>query len=184
MDRGAVPPDVAVALGALALAVAAVQLALFAMRRWWRRRRLLGRFARAAAGERRGADLLVANGYRVLGAQVAAEYPVCVDGATVHVALRADYLVTKGGATYVAEVKTGAAAPRIETSSTRRQLLEYRVAFAVDGVLLVDADADAIHTVRFPRFEPSGRATAAPWPIVALAIAGMALVAAALSLGS
>ena len=33
----------------------------------------------------------------------------------------------------VAEVKTGRLAPRIDTPATRRQLLEYRLAFDVDG---------------------------------------------------
>jgi hypothetical protein len=55
----------------------------------------------------------------------------------------------------VAEVKTGRWAPRLETAATRRQLLEYRFAFDVDGVLLVDADADRVSSIEF------GGATAA-----------------------
>jgi hypothetical protein len=51
---------------------------------------------------------------------------------------------------YIAEVKTGRAAVRLDTAATRRQLLEYRVAFDVDGVLLVDAEAGEIRLVEFP----------------------------------
>ena len=49
----------------------------------------------------------------------------------------------------VAEVKTGEAAPSLATAATRRQLLEYHVAFAVDGVLLVCPERGAIHRIEF-----------------------------------
>lgn len=132
----------------VALAIVALVLAIRSSRR---RARLRARFARAAAGERGAAALLEAHGLDVLGAQVSIEYPIEVDGEIVLVPLRADYVVRdpKTRARYVAEVKTGALAPRIDTAATRRQLLEYEVAFDVDGVLLVDAEARAIHSVAF-----------------------------------
>ena len=52
----------------------------------------------------------------------------------------------------MAEVKTGAVATKIETAATRRQMLEYAVAFGTDGVLLVDMQAREIRDVVFPRF--------------------------------
>ena len=66
------------------------------------------------------------------------------DGRTL---LRADLLVTRNGRRYVAEVKTGRTAPRLDCAATRRQLLEYRIAFGVDGVLLVDAESDCVIVV-------------------------------------
>jgi hypothetical protein len=63
--------------------------------------------------------------------------------------LRADYLVEGRGERLVAEVKTGELAPQLATAATRRQLLEYHVAFAVDGVLLVCPEEGAIHRVEF-----------------------------------
>ena len=63
---------------------------------------------------------------------------------------RADYLVARNVERYVAEVKTGRLAPRIDTATTRRQLLEYRLAFDVDGVLLVDAESAKVHRIVFP----------------------------------
>ena len=64
--------------------------------------------------------------------------------------MRADYLVEQDGERLVAEVKTGAEAPELSTAATRRQLLEYRVAFAVEGVLLVCPERGTIQRVEFP----------------------------------
>jgi hypothetical protein len=123
--------------------------------------------------------MLRRRGFRVLGRQVGTSYGVGLDGATVAVDLRADYVVALGGRRYVAEVKTGRLAPRLDTATTRRQLLEYRVAFDVDGVLLVDAEADRVHEVDFPL--PSG---AAPRPSgrIAWLVAGALLGAIATTL--
>jgi len=80
-------------------------------------------------------------------------------------------------------VKTGAHAPRIETSATRRQILEYRVAFDVDGVVLVDAEAGSVHEITFPALDrfavPARSERSRGWPIVALAVAAVAAVAVA-----
>lgn len=121
------------------------------------RARLRRRFERAAAGEREAAALLEADGFTLEGAQVVGGYTLHVDGAPVSVEVRADYVVRRGAERYVAEVKTGAVATKITTPATRRQLLEYRHAFEVDGVLLVDAEARRIHHVTLPeRRRPSG----------------------------
>ena len=90
-------------------------------------------------------------------------YDVFVDDEAHSVTIRADYVVFKDGARYVAEVKTGRTATRIDSAATRRQLLEYRHAFDVDGVLLVDADSGTIHSIGF---EPRARELllAYPWP--------------------
>jgi hypothetical protein len=117
---------------------------------WLRRRLLAGRFRKARQGESRARDLLEAHGYAVIASQALRSYILTLDGAEMQIALRADYLVTRDGLRYVAEVKTGAYAPQIRTGGTRRQLLEYRVAFDVDGVLLVDAEEERVQVVGFP----------------------------------
>ena len=66
--------------------------------------------------------------------------------------LRADYLVARAGRRYIAEVKTGRLAPRLAHGPTRRQLLEYRAAFDVHGVILVDADLQTITHVEVDLF--------------------------------
>jgi hypothetical protein len=121
---------------------------------WLRRFQLARRFRKARQGESQAHDLLEAHGYIVIASQALRSYILTVDGAEMQIPLRADYLVAKGGLRYVAEVKTGAFAPQIRTGGTRRQLLEYRVAFDVDGVLLVDAEQRRVHVVGFPLAAP------------------------------
>ena len=165
------PPGLLVAIAGAAILVALAQLLAAAWTRASRRRKILGRVARAGAGEAEAARHLEALGYEIVGAQVAAEYAVGIDDEQVTACVRADYLVRRGGEVFVVEVKTGAVAPRIETVATRRQLLEYRVAFDVDGVLLLDADAGRLRAITFPRLETRApaRSHALAWA-VALAV--------------
>jgi len=140
--------------GALAVAVVAAVIALWLaalLRRWrgsWRARR---RAARAGAGEDRAAGMLEAAGFRIVARQARVAWVPLVDGEPFATELRADYLVEADGQLLVAEVKTGAEAPSLATAATRRQLLEYRIAFEADGILLVCPEAGAIHRVEFPR---------------------------------
>ena len=121
------------------------------LRNWrgsWRARR---RANRAGRGEDVAADLLEDAGYTVVERQARVLWGPLLDGEPQLLELRADYLVEGDGQLLVAEVKTGEQAPSIETAATRRQLLEYHVAFAVDGVLLVSPEQGTIQRVAFPR---------------------------------
>jgi hypothetical protein len=131
------------------VAVSAGYALLAAARGWLARLALRRRFARAAEGERTAAVLLQSAGYAVERAQVSRTYALSMNGEEVVIEVRADYVVRRGSARYVAEVKTGKVAPSIQHAPTRRQLLEYRYAFDVDGVLLVDAEARRVHRIDF-----------------------------------
>ncbi len=126
------------------------------VRAWWRSWRMRRRNRVAIAGESAAGKLLERHGYTLIGAQVRHVYTLRIDGAEREIELRADYLVEKSGRSYVAEVKTGAVATKIETAATRRQVLEYAVAFGTDGVLLVDMQAREIREVVFPRMLTGG----------------------------
>jgi len=140
----------------LAFAIVAVVAALVAL--WlasWLRGvrgslRAKRRAARASAGEDRAAGLLEAAGFRIVARQARIAWAPLVDGEPVETELRADYLVEAHGELFVAEVKTGEEAPSLATAATRRQLLEYSIAFAADGVLLVCPERDQIQRVAFP----------------------------------
>ena len=136
---------IAVLIGAL-LALIAARL----VRRWrgsWRARR---RAARAGAGETAAARMLERAGFRIVAEQARTAWAPLIDGEPQEMELRADYLVEAAGELLVAEVKTGEAAPSLATAATRRQLLEYHVAFGADGVLLVCPERGAIHRIEFP----------------------------------
>ncbi|MBE7452849.1 MAG: hypothetical protein HS111_38045 [Kofleriaceae bacterium] len=114
------------------------------------RRRTARRRARVAlAGEARAEALLADAGFAVLDRQVAHTWQIAVDDDVHEAALRCDFLVARDGQRWVAEVKTGDLAPSLTTTATRRQLLEYQVAYAAAGVALVDATAGTVREVRF-----------------------------------
>ncbi len=180
------PPEaplvVPIALVALAL-VALVQTLRLALRGRRLRRRLLQNAERGAWGEARAERLLERRGFRIVGRQVGARYDVVMDGEVVPVAVRADYVVDDGRGRYVAEVKSGELAPRIGTVATRRQLLEYCVAFqqlGASGVLLVDAEADLVRRVEFPFPGPrlAARGRALRWLLAGIAAGALAGIAA------
>ena len=166
------PEDLRLALFAL-LGLVLVLFFRQALGAWLRRRRLVGRFAKARQGESQARALLEAQGYAVIASHALKSYILTFDGAEMQIPLRVDYLVTRDGLRYVAEVKTGAHAPQIRTGGTRRQLLEYRVAFDVDGVLLVDAEQQRVHLVEFPLSAPraSKNASLLRWVVIGVGVA-------------
>lgn len=119
-----------------------------AWRRSWRSRR---RNRIAGSAERRAEKLLEAAGFTIVAAQPATRWPVDVDGSPLLVEIKADLLVRRpDGSLAVAEVKSGALAPDLRHGATRRQLLEYSLAFGVPEVLLVDMTGERIQVVAFP----------------------------------
>ena len=137
----------------LGVALAAAILALWIaarLRRWRGSLRARERAARAGAGEDAAALLLADAGFTIVERQARVLWAPLVDGEPLLMELRADYLVEAHGQLLVAEVKTGEEAPSLETAATRRQLLEYHVAFAADGVLLVCPERGTIQRVVFP----------------------------------
>jgi hypothetical protein len=146
--------DVRLALalaGLAALAIALVLLYLVARWRSWRASLVARqRGARAVQGERDAERLLARLGYAIVDRQVGLDWAIACDGEDHLVELRADLLVERDGRRYVAEVKTGLSAPLLTNAATRRQLLEYCVAYQVDSVLLVDVEEGSVREVSFP----------------------------------
>lgn len=165
-------------IAALAAVLAIVAVRALAARGRSRRARRVGRIA--AAGELAGADLLAAAGFAIVDRQARHVLPVDVDGERYAAGLRCDYLAERDGERWVAEVKTGQDAPSLANPATRRQLLEYQVAYGAVGVALVDATAGVVHEVRFDlAASPAAAAPPPPrWPLFALGVAvglGLAL---------
>lgn len=100
-------------------------------------------------GHGRSMKLLRRYGFEVLETEVTAPGLVQIDGRLEEYVVRADALVRRKRRTYVAEFKGGPSSGTIQNRATRRQLLEYSCVFGTDGILLVNADQDRIHYVRF-----------------------------------
>lgn len=137
------------------------------------------RARRGLRGEKRAEQLLTRHGYRVIDRQVRGSYDAEIDGQPTQVSLSADLLVQRRGQTWIAEVKTGPEAPRFEHADTRRQLLEYQLAFGGSAVLLVDPERETIREVRFPLTSSANptesSASFAAGLLIALGIAGALL---------
>ncbi|HMV67522.1 MAG TPA: PD-(D/E)XK nuclease family protein, partial [Myxococcota bacterium] len=117
-------------------------------------RRSRVRNLRARAAEDEAERLLAREGYALIERQAAAALLIEVDGEPREVGCRADLLVERDGRLYVADVKSGALATDPTLPATRRQLLEYLLAYEVDGALLVDMEARQIREVVFPALTP------------------------------
>lgn len=123
--------------------------------RWRRRLRHDDRLARASQGEDAAERMLERRGYQICDTQVSRSWEIRREDQVVAIDLRADAIVEHEGRRLVAEVKTGRRAPDLGVAATRRQLLEYRVAYAVDGVVLVDVEAGRIDRVDFGLSSPT-----------------------------
>lgn len=137
----------------VAAALAAVLLLIVvraSVRRRLRSRRARRRGRRAVRGEHEAEALLVRRGYEIEDRQATMAWTIYADGEPVDIELRADLIVRLDDRRMVAEVKTGDAAPSLANAATRRQLLEYRVAYDVDGVVLVDVEGGELIDVEFP----------------------------------
>lgn len=129
-----------------------VALATLHLRRALLAARRERRFARARRLERDARRVLSRNGYQVDAHKVRRRVWLEVDGREEGFLVEADYLV-RGlrDELLVAEVKSGRLAPDATYTPTRRQLLEYDLAFAeAEGLLLVDMEREKVESVRFP----------------------------------
>lgn len=121
---------------------------------WYIAKRLRGlrvkkRNKRAKKGEEQAIHFLESQGYTIASTQVNKTIVTWINGKPHAHHVRADYLVRQRGKTYVAEIKTGQLAPRPSRADTRRQLLEYSLAYRPDGILLVDMEKKKIHEIVF-----------------------------------
>lgn len=155
-------------------------------RQWmnWRYEAKEARRARIAAQAEVDAEILLRDhGYHVMTSQMEHVWPVYLDGEAHEVTMRADFLVKRRGKTYVAEVKSGYVAPSINTAATRRQLLEYRLAYPVDGILLVDMEALEIFEVTFAFEQPASKMKPLRWFVSGALVSTLAIGVALLVMG-
>lgn len=131
------------------LLVIAIAVCVWSLRRLRRYRR--SRIAKRALGAERAAlELLRFHGYVVLDTQVRHRWQVRQGERHLEINLRADALVQRGNRRFIAEVKSSALVADLKHGPTRRQLLEYAIAYGTDGVLLVDMYSEHVEEIIFP----------------------------------
>jgi len=141
--------------------------------REWRTFRHRRRLSRARRAEEDAPKVLEELGYEVLETQARGTMGVRVDGKAHETAVIADVLASKDGCRYVFEVKTGESAPDPLHPETRRQLLEYAIAFRPSPVMLLDMERGEAHRVEFPGLSaapPPPPATKGLWKWLLLAL--------------
>jgi len=111
------------------------------------------RGARAMKGEEVAERVLQKAGYEIIDRQLSTYWHVACDDDELEFLLRADLHVRRDGQEYIAEVKTGDQAPSLSFAATRRQLLEYSLAFRSPCILLVDVEQETIYEIQFPTQE-------------------------------
>ena len=137
-------------LAVLLLAMLVVALLWSVLQTRARRRRTRRAADRGRAAELAAPAALERRGYRVVRRHPEGRLDWRLDGEPQTAEIEADLLVVRDGRRYVVEVKTGRGT-RPTRRDTRRQLMEYALAYEMDGVLLLDADADRLYEVEFPR---------------------------------
>ena len=137
---------------ALVLLLAAMGLGAWLAARW-RSFKTRRRQARAQRGEEKAPGVLRRLGYEVSESQVRRTIDIRVDGKPRAAEVVADILAAKGGRQYVVEVKTGDEATDPVQPQTRRQLLEYALAFGPCRVLLLDMEREEPRLVEFPALD-------------------------------
>lgn len=107
------------------------------------------RLRKARKGEIAAIKFLEDRGYTVTGMQERKTVVTWVDHTPHYNNLKVDFIAKRKGKVYIAEVKTGQNAPNPTLAETRRQLLEYSLAYQPDGILLVDMERKTLREIAF-----------------------------------
>ncbi len=144
----------------LPVLVAVVVILLFGgwaalrIRVWLDRMQRLRRSRRAVSGEVKARSWLGKNGFTILGEQQSLFCTMLVDGRPVEYEVCADFVVERNGERAIVEVKTGGAA-QPSSPKTRRQILEYAMAYGVNRAYMFDGDRSTLHEMVFHVVPPS-----------------------------
>lgn len=88
------------------------------------------------------------NGFQIIDKQQSKPLIIKAGAITHRYLIRIDFLVKKNGRTYVVEVKSGSQ-NKITNRETRRQLLEYFLAYQPYGIILFDMETKQFSEIRF-----------------------------------
>lgn len=116
---------------------------------WLKAERLRKRFSKSRQAEKEAEKILKKNGYAIIDVQKSKPLLLTIGDKIHRYLVRIDYLVRKKGKVYVVEVKSGEKIPYITNRETRRQMLEYYLAYQPSGILLLNMKNKSISEVKF-----------------------------------
>jgi len=99
--------------------------------------------------ENKAEKWLKRNGFQIIDKQQSRPLIIKSGKAKYRYLIRTDFLVKKGGCKYVVEVKSGRKNSKITDRETRRQLLEYFLAYQTYGIILFDTYNNSFSEVKF-----------------------------------
>lgn len=117
--------------------------------KYLRKRNFKKKMQKAKKSEHRAVKFLENKGYQILDFQKKCFYTLYIDNKPYKIEVKADLIVKKGNKNFVAEVKTGEKVTSPKYTGTRRQLLEYYMAYRPDGLILVDMERQKIRTIKY-----------------------------------
>lgn len=123
---------------------------------WINARKLKKRFAKSRQAEKEAENFLKKKGYTIVDIQKSKSILIAIGDKIHRYLIRIDYLVRKKGKIYVVEVKSGEKNPYITNRETRRQMLEYYLAYQPNGIILLNMKNKSISEVKF-QFEKTSR---------------------------
>jgi len=116
---------------------------------WIRAKRLKQRFYKSRQAEKDAEKILRKNGYTIIDVQKSKPLLITIGDKIHRYLVRIDYLARKRGKIYVVEVKSGEKIPYITNRETRRQMLEYYLAYQPSGIILLNMKTKTISEVKF-----------------------------------
>jgi len=116
---------------------------------WINSYKLKKRFSKSRLAEKEAEKLLKNKGYTIIEIQQSKPLQISIGDKTHRYLIRIDYLVRKNRKIYVVEVKSGEKNPYITNRETRRQMLEYYLAYQPYGIILLNMKNKSISEVKF-----------------------------------
>ena len=121
---------------------------------WLKAKRLKRRFSKSRQAEKEAEKLLKKKGYTIIDFQKSKPLLITFGDKIHRYLIRIDYLVSKRGKIYVVEVKSGEKTSYITNRETRRQMLEYYLAYQPSGIILLNMKNKSISEVKFQFEKP------------------------------
>lgn len=116
---------------------------------WIYAKRLKKRFNQSRHAEKDAEKYLKKKGFTILETQKSKPIHITIGDKIHQYLIRIDYLVKRNGRIYVVEVKSGDKSPYITNRDTRRQMLEYYLAYKPSGILLLNMKNKNLSEVKF-----------------------------------